>query len=181
MKKLKEVAGCFLLCLFLILLIPLLLLLLIFFVPFEFLRYRRMAYRKDLKKRYHPFITTLETVKFYNLIKEQGLPYTYVANGDFEYFIKDGTVLLPGLDSEMFEERDGEWYYNGEDEDEESEESDKRTTVADILVKEGESVREEHKGLPLKFLLFYPLKNDENAKMLANCPYFECLDDKTEK
>ena len=70
-----------------------------------------MPYYKDFKIKYQFFITSRDVVKIYNRIVREQLPIEYIKNNDFEYFVKDGQVLLCGWSYDGFEQVDGEWFF----------------------------------------------------------------------
>ncbi len=160
--------------------IPILILLLIglvlylLFVPFDILRYHRMPYYKDTRKKYKLFITSKDIVVLYNDIRQKKLPIEYFCNFECEYFIKDNVVLLPGWCYDSFEEKDGEWYFLF-DCDSGSGEADTAapTLMKDVLSEELVSIKEEHKGLPAKFLAFYnDITDAQKFEALKKCPFF---------
>ncbi len=160
--------------------IPIVILLLIglvlylLFVPFDILRYHRMPYYKGTKKKYKFFITSKDIVILYNKIKQKDLPIEYFCNIECEYFIKDNVVLLPGRCYDSFEEKDGEWYFLF-DYDSGFGESDTTAPILmkDVLSEELVSIKEEHKGLPAKFLVFYnDITDAQKFESFKKCPFF---------
>ncbi len=148
------------------------------FVPFDIIRYHRMPYYKDTKTKYKLFITSKDTVLLYNKIKQKNLPIEYICNKECEYFIKDGTVLLPGWCYDDIEEIDGEWYflfvYN---EETGQEDTTVHTPVQDELTGALASIKEEHKVLPAKFLALYSdITDAEKFEALKKCPFFHAVD-----
>ena len=142
----------------------------LFFVPFDIIRYHRMPYYKDFKIKYQFFITSRDVVKIYNRIVREQLPIEYIKNNDFEYFVKDGQVLLCGWGYDGFEQVDGEWFFvlDGE--------CNTKMTMKETLENDADLLKPEHKCLPAKFLVFYNDITDavkfEQAKA---CPYFHCV------
>lgn len=137
------------------------------FVPFDIIRYRRMPYYKDFKTKYSFFITTSEIVRIYNRIVREQLPIEYVKKDDFEYFVKDGQVLLCGWGYDGFEQADGEWFFVLD------EECPTKMKMKETLENEKELLKPEHKSLPAKFLLFYnDIEDEEKIKQARECPYF---------
>ena len=142
----------------------------LFFVPFEIISYHKMPYYKDLGIKYSSFITTSEAVKTYNRIVREQLPFEYVKNNDFEYFVKDGQVLLCGWGYDGFEQVDGEWFFvlNGE--------CDNKMTMKETLENEIDLLNPEHRCLPAKFLIFYnDITDAEKFEQAKECPYFHCV------
>ena len=140
------------------------------FVPFDIIRYHRMPYYKDLKNKYEFFITSGDAVKIYNHIVRENLPIEYVKNNGFEYFIKDGQVLLCGWGYDGFVQTDGEWFFvlDGE--------YSNQTAMKEILNNEKELLKSEHKSLSAKFLFFYnDITDDEKIEQAKECPYFHCV------
>ncbi len=163
--------------------IPILLLLLIglvlylLFVPFDILRYHRMPYYKKTKKKYKFFITSKDIVLLYNKIKQKNLPIEYFCNNECEYFIKDNVVLLPGWYYDSIEEKDGKWCFLF-DYDSESEEKNATipTPMKHVLTEEFASIREEHKCLPGKFLVFYnDITDAQKFELFKKCPFFHAV------
>ncbi len=143
------------------------------FVPFDIFRYHRMPYYKDTKKKYHFFITSKDIVLLYNKIKERNLSVVYYSHNDFEYFIKDNIVLLPGWCYDSFEETDGEWYFLFDYDSESKEKNIVPTPMKDVLAEEMACIKEEHKGLPAKFLVFYnDITDAQKFELFKKCPFF---------
>lgn len=177
MKILEKILTCVVMLFFVILLIPMTLGYFLF-VPFDIFRYHQMPYYKDTKEKYRFFTTSRSVVKAYNHIKKNNLPISYVENENFEYFIKDGTVLLcDWIDStEIFEEKDGEWLYSDAAEGEYA-----GLYLKDILEEERKFLKEEHQKIPIKILVFYGDVTDaERWEKLKACPYFACFFDAEE-
>ncbi len=157
----------------LIILVPILLIALalyLLFVPFDILRYHRMPYYKDFKKKYEFFITSSDVVKFYNRIVREQLPIEYVKSNDYEYFIKDGQVLLCDWGNEDIEQVDGEWFFVlvGE--------NNTKMAMKETLENEVDLLKPEHRDLPAKFLIFYNDVTDaEKFERAKECPYFHCV------
>ena len=141
MNILKKI-GSFLVIVFIIILVIPLLLVYLLFVPFDMIRYHRMPYYKDLKVKYHFFITSGNVVTLYNRMKKNDLHISYCRNEKFEYFIKDDTVLLCDWSHTNFEKENGDWYFIAEHTDSEYE----GWLLRDIL-------EEERKNLKIE--LFY--------------------------
>jgi len=140
------------------------------FVPFDIIHYHRMPYYKDFKIKYHFFITSRDVVKIYNHIVREQLPIEYIKNNDFEYFVKDGQVLLCGWGYDGFEQVDGEWFFvlGGE--------SNTKMTMKETLENEEDFLKPEHKCLPAKFLVFYnDITDAEKFEQAKECPYFHCV------
>lgn len=140
------------------------------FVPFDIIRYHRMPYYKDFKIKYQFFITSRDVVKIYNRIVREQLPIEYIKNNDFEYFVKDGQVLLCGWGYDRFEQVDGEWFFvlDGE--------YSTQTAMEETLNNEKELLKPEHKSLPAKFLIFYnDITDAEKFEQAKECPYFHCV------
>ena len=140
------------------------------FVPFDIIRYYRMPYFKDFKTKYEFFLTSSDVVKIYNRIVREQLSIQYVKNNDYEYFIKDGQVLLCGWGYDGFEQVDGEWFFvlDGE--------CNTKMTMKETLENEADLLKPEHKALPAKFLISYDDVTDaEKFKKAKECPYFHCV------
>ncbi|MGM9643696.1 MAG: hypothetical protein ACI3X1_01275 [Eubacteriales bacterium] len=148
------------------------------YVPFDIIRYHRMPYYKDTKEKYRFFITSRSVVKAYNRIKKNDLSISYVENENFEYFMKDGTVLLCDWieSAEIFEDNDGEWIYSDAADGEYA-----GLYLKDILEKERKNLKKEHQKLPIKILVFYEEITDaERWENLKVCPFFACFFDAEE-
>lgn len=140
------------------------------FVPFDIIRYHKMPYYKDFKIEYHFFITSRDIVRLYNRIVRERLPIEYFRNDDFEYFVKDGQVLLCGWSYDGFEQTDGEWVFvlNGE--------CKTWMTMKETIENEKELLSSEHRSLPAKFLIFYnDITDAEKFEKAKECPYFHCV------
>ena len=141
------------------------------FVPFDIIRYHAMPYYKDFKNKYHFFITSRDVVKIYNHIVREHLPIEYIKNNDFEYFVKDGQVLLCGWGNEQFEQIDDDWCFIMEEESDIPE----KTPIQDVLSEEIEKLKYEHRCLPIKFLILYEDITDADIfEKAKECPYFYC-------
>ena len=126
-------------CVIFILCVPILLIALfgyLLFVPFD-----RMPYFKDFGVKYQFFITSRDVVRIYNRIVREQLPVEYVKSNDFEYFVKDGIVLLCGWDHDGFKQVDGEWFLALDDE------CNTKITVKEALENETDLLKPEHKCL----------------------------------
>ena len=140
------------------------------FVPFDIIRYHRMPYYKDFKNKYQFFITSRDVVKIYNRIVREQLPIEYIKNKNFEYFVKDGQVLLCGWGYEGFEQVDGEWIFVFDGE------CNTKMTMKETLKNEADLLKPEHKCLPAKFLVFYnDITDAEKFEQAKECPYFHCV------
>lgn len=140
------------------------------FVPFDIIRYHAMPYYKDFKNKYHFFITSRDVVKIYNRIVREHLPIEYIKNNDFEYFVKDGQVLLCGWGYDGFEQADGEWFFvlDGE--------YNTKMPMEETIGNEKDLLKPEHKFLPAKFLIFYEdITDADRFEEAKECPYFCCL------
>ena len=142
----------------------------LFYVPFDIIRYHKMPYYKDLRKKYEFFITSGDAVKFYNYITNENLPIEYFINEDYEYFVKDEEVLLCGWSKEEFEKEGEDWccIYAGNDED-------KSMSVQEIIELDRERLRPEHKGLPVKILMLYSKKELEKLEQIKESRLFYCV------
>ena len=140
------------------------------FVPFDIIRYHRMPYYKDFKTKYDFFITSKDIVKMYNRLVQEQLSVECFKNNDYEYFVKDGQVLVCGCGYEGCKQIDGEWYSVFDDE------CNSRMTMKERMEYEIEQVRPEHKCLPAKFLVFYDnVKDMKIFEKAKECPYFYCV------
>lgn len=140
------------------------------FVPLDIIRYHRMPYYKDFKTKYQFFITSKDVVKMYNRLVQEQLSVEYFKNNDYEYFVKDGQVLVCGCGYEGCEQIDGEWFsvFDGE--------SNSQMTMKERMEYEIEQVRPEHKCLPAKFLAFYDdITDAKEFEKTKECPYFYCV------
>ena len=141
-----------------------------FFVPFDIMRYHRMPYYKDFRIKYRFFITTSDIVRIYNRIVWEQLPIEYFKNDNFEYFVKDGQVLLCRWGYDGFEQVDDEWFFALDGE------NSTKITMQETIENEKELLRPEHKCLPAKFLIFYSDVTDaEIFAQAQECPYFYCV------
>ena len=170
MKKVLYTLG---MCLCVVVGIPILLLLCVgylLYVPFDFIRYRRTPYYKDLGAKYEFFVSSRDIVKLYNRTVREKLPIQYFNHEGFEYFVKDGQVLLCGWGGVSFDEGMGEWIFIlGEE---------KYTTMPmkEVLENEVALIKPEHRSLPAKFLVFYNDITDRAKFDYATlCPYFYCV------
>ncbi len=158
----------------LIVAIPILLILCVgylLYVPFDIIRYHKMQYYKDFKKKYEFFITSSDIVLLYNRIVKEKLPIEYVNNNDYEYFIKDYQVLLCKWGNEDFKQIDNEWFFILENEC-----NTTQTAMEQALFEEREFLKPEHKDLPAKFLIFYSdITDAEKFEQAKECPYFHCV------
>ena len=142
----------------------------LFFVPFDIIRYHRMPYYKDFGIKYQFFITSRDIVQIYNRIVREQLPIEYVKNNDFEYFVKDGQVLLCGWGYDGFEQVDGEWFFVLDSE------CNTKMTMKETLEKDADLLKPEHKCLPAKFLVFYnDITDGEKFEQAKECPYCHCV------
>ena len=146
----------------------------LFFVPFEIISYHKMPYYKDLGIKYSNFITTSNAVKTYNRIVREQLPFEYVKNNDFEYFVKDGQVFLCTWIKEDFEQTDGEWFgvfgSNGKPKNK------LQISMSETIEDEINLLKSEHKCLPAKFLIFCnDITDAEKFEQAKECPYFHCV------
>lgn len=142
----------------------------LFFVPFDIIRYHRMPYYKDFGIKYQFFITSRDIVQIYNRIVREKLPIEYIKNNDFEYFVKDGQVLLCGWGYDGFEQVDGEWFFvlDGE--------CNTKMTMTETLDNEKDLIKHERKCLTAKFLIFYnDITDAEKSEQAKECPYFHCV------
>lgn len=167
MKKLLDFLGG---CLGLVIAIPVAVIIgiiLVVCLPFDILRYYQMPYYKNLKKKYKFYITNSDVVQMYNRIVRKQLPMEYADSDGYEYFVKDGQVLLCDWSGSNFEQREGEWYFELED-----------TTipVTELLDSEKNLRKPEHRELPAKFLMFYDdITDAERFEQAKECPYFYCV------
>lgn len=144
----------------------------VLYLPFDIVRYYRMPYYKDLGVKYRLFITSSDVVRLYNRIVREQLPIEHVNNNDYEYFVKDGQVLLCGWGNEDFAQADNEWVFNLDDDC-----GDTTTqTMEQALAEEKGLLKSEHKDLPAKFLIFYnDITDAEKFELAKECPYFYCV------
>ncbi len=171
MKKILSVIGSF----FAVVIgVPLVLLICVgylLFVPFDIIRYHRTPYYKDFKRKYEFFITASDTVRLYNRIVLEHLPIEYVKHKDFEYFIKDGQVLLCGWANESFKQIEDEWFFILDNECDTT-----QLSMEEAISDDRELLKPEHKELPAKFLLCYDdIGDGEKFEQAKECPYFHCV------
>lgn len=138
-----------------------------FYVPFDIIRYHKMPYYRDLKKKYEFFITSGEVVKFYNYIANEKLSIKYFQNEDYEYFVKDGEVLLCGWTGFDFRKKNDEWIWNLDKEVEEN-----NMSILEILELDREMLKPEHRDLPEKIIMLYDKKKPKKMERIKECPYF---------
>lgn len=142
------------------------------YVPFDIIRYHKMPYYKDFKNKYRFFITSRDVVKIYNRIAREQLPIEYIKNNDFEYFVKDGQVLLCDWGNEDFEQVDNEWFFNLDDDYGGA----TTKTMEQALAGEKELLNPAHQNLPAKFLISYDgITDAERFEKAKECPYFYCV------
>ena len=109
-------------------------------------------------------------MKIYNRTAKEQLPIEYIKNNDFEYFVKDGQVLLCGWGYEGFEQVDGEWFFILDSE------CDTKMPMEETIGNEKNLLKTEHKCLPAKFLIFYnDITDAEKFEQAKECPYFHCV------
>lgn len=162
------------------LIVPICLLLLVLaigyllFVPFDIMRYHKMPYYKDLKKKYRCFLTSSDVVKLYNRIAKDKLPIEYYSNNGYEYFIKDNEVFILGWGQDGFDVlENGEWGFQLN----ENTADEQFVPMKEILKEKIAQLKEEHRNLPTKFLLFYSEITDaDRFEKAKECPYFHCAD-----
>ena len=139
------------------------------FVPFDMIRYYKMPYYKDTKNKYDFFLTSSDVVKIYNRMARGQMPIEYVKNNDFEYFIKDGQVLLLGWGFDGFEQIEDDWFFAMDG-------VDIKIAMNEILDDDTEKLKPEHRDLPVKFLIFYnDITDAEKFEQAKECPYFHCV------
>ncbi len=181
MKKIKSAlskfSSYFLVSLVLILLTPIAIICLViylFYIPVDVIRYHRMPFYKDFGKKYKFFITSRQELKLYNKMKKQNLSVDFVADAEFGYFIINDTVLLRHLSYDNFTEKDGVWLFEEHDDNGEID----QYPIADFMEEEKSELKEEHRGLPIKILVFYDDVTDaETFEKLRASPYFMCFND----
>lgn len=170
----KKISEKILLLIGIIIGIPLLIIVCIgylFYVPFDVIQYHKMPYYKDFKRKYQFFITSKDVVKFYNYVANQELPIEYLKNGEYEYFVKDGLVLLSGWSNFEFEKENDEWCINYEEDDE-----DKKMSTQEIIEIDREMLKSEHKELPIKILFLCNKKESEKLEQIRECSHFYCVE-----
>ena len=141
------------------------------FLPFDIICYYQMPYYKDFKNKYQLFVTSKDVVKIYNRIVREKLPIEYFENNDYEYFVKDGQVLLCGRSNDRFEKTDDNWYFIGEESG-----SPYQMLMNEVIAGEIEMLKPEHRELPVKFLVFYTDITDADVfEQAKECPYFHCV------
>lgn len=92
-KIMKKFLGNILLAIGIVIGVPILLIVSIgylFYVPFDIVRYHKMPYYIDLKRKYEFFITSSEAVKVYNHITREKLPMKYFKNEDSDDMRRGG-------------------------------------------------------------------------------------------
>ena len=144
---------------------------LLLFIPFDILRYHRMPYYKDIKKKYRLLITSSGIVQLYNRIVLEKLPIEYINYNDYEYFIQNGQVFLCGWSNENYKQIDDEWFFILDNEC-----NTTKITMEEAISDEKELLKLDHKCLPAKFLIFYSdITDAEKFEQAKECPYFHCV------
>ena len=138
----------------------------LFYVPFDIIRYHKMPYYKDLKNKYQFFLTSRDVVKFYNYIVNEKLAIEYIKSEDYEYFVKDGLVLLSGWSNYDFEEDNDGWNCLFAEDDE-----DKKMSIQEIIEFDREILKPEHKNMPAKILMLCSRKETEKLEQIRECPH----------
>lgn len=171
-KIMKKFSGNILLAIGIVIGVPILLIVgigYLFYVPFDIVRYHKMPYYIDLKRKYEFFITTREVVKVYNHIAREKLPMKYYKNEDLEYFVKEGEVLLCGWGLCDFERKNDEWYFFFDGDEEEA------MSTHEVIELDSEQLLPEHKGLPVKILMMCEEADVERMEEIKECPHFHCF------
>ncbi len=151
----------------LIILMPLIIVYLIIHFTVESIRYRKTPYYKKFKKKYMTLVTSTDAVKLYNRMVTENLPMEHFVSGDYEYFVKDGVVLICGWTYTEVETADGEWIFNVEYESEDY----KKLIVKDVIDEETANLKDEHKLLPVKIINAYGESDEAKTERLKECPY----------
>lgn len=171
-KIMKKFLGNILLAIGIVIGVPILLIVSIgylFYVPFDIVRYHKMPYYIDLKRKYEFFITSSEAVKVYNHITREKLPMKYFKNEDFEYFVKDEEALICGWSHCDFERKNDEWYFFFDGDE------DRAMSTNEIIELDSEQLLPEHQGLPVKILMICEEGDAERMEKIKECPRFHCF------
>ena len=83
------------------------------FTPIDFVRYKRMAYYKDTRTKYHLFISLSPYVQLYNAVKKSALPIDYhPSDADFcegyGFFTYKDTLILNDI-APHFDKKENRW------------------------------------------------------------------------
>lgn len=154
--------------------LPTILITLVFFafaIPIDMFRFRRTQYFKNLKAKYKFNKVSSDIVKIYNAIAEGKLDFEYCSFDDYEYFLRDGELLLPGFSLEYFAAFEGDWYFitDGEKPTEE-------LKISRVIENELELLSPEHMSMPAKLLMLKSNAEDDAFETAKSCPYFCCVE-----
>ncbi len=125
MKKILHKIGQFFLYLFIILMAILFGLCLGLSLPFDYIKYKRSPYWKNLHKKYRMFAASGDNFELYNQIALNNLPIKYIANPqndtiDCGWFVFEKTLIVTDYFDFVYDFELGKWCYHSEDDDEQS-------------------------------------------------------------
>lgn len=136
-------------------------------IPVDIIHYHTTRYYKEQKHKYKFGRGFSREVKLYDYIARKKLPVEYFDNDGYEYFVKDGVVLLTSFINEELDEDYDKWYYI-QDED-----PCLMYEVPEIIESEHEYLYPQHGSLPAKLLYF--CDDEEEHRKAKDYPYFCCL------
>lgn len=136
-------------------------------IPVDIIHYHITRYYKEQRHKYKFGRGFSLEVKLYDYIARKKLPIEYFDNEGYEYFVKDGVVLLTSFINEEPEEDYDKWYYI------EGYEPGTVYEVQEIIESEREYLYPEHSSLPVKLLYF--CDDEEKYGEAKDYPYFYCL------
>ncbi|MBE5921416.1 MAG: hypothetical protein E7269_01480 [Lachnospiraceae bacterium] len=121
MKKALSKIGEFLLTVLICFLFIILGIGLVFTLPFDYIKYKRSRYYKERKEKYSLWAASTQDFKYYNEIKEAGLPIEYVRfrrddSGDMDgvFYYKD-TMILTSFFEIFYDEERKTWLLQSEE------------------------------------------------------------------
>ncbi|MBQ4568621.1 MAG: hypothetical protein IJA62_00970 [Ruminococcus sp.] len=94
-------------------------------LPFDYIKYKRSPYWKDLHKKYRMFAASGDNFELYNQIALNDLPIEYIANPqndtiDCGWFVFEKTLIVTNYFDFAYDFELGKWCYHSEDDDEQS-------------------------------------------------------------
>ncbi len=125
MKKILHKIGQFFQYPFIILMAILFVLCLGLRLPFDYIKYKRSPYWKNLHKKYRMFAASGDNFELYNQIALNNLPIKYIANPqndtiDCGWFVFQKTLIVTNYFDFVYNFELGKWCYHSEDDDEQS-------------------------------------------------------------
>lgn len=120
---------------------------LIFLMPLDYIKYKRSLYYKRERKKYKPFAATGEAFDIYNEILKNDLPIKYISNPKDEglvygWFVYDHTLLILNDFSFSYNSQTGNWEHVYEITDEDGNEKQMVTTIAEYIESEIQDANE---------------------------------------